>query len=381
MSGSRALRGRVVLTDRVLEDAVVVIEGDRIAGVVEPSAWSGPPAEPVATLAPGFIDLHCHGGGGASVTTGEPADIAAVVRHHLARGTTSLVASMVSAPPGELARALDAVARSSPHHPGLLGSHLEGPWLAPGHCGAHDPDQLALPDPDTARSWVRAARGTLRVVTLAPELAGAPAAAAVLRAAGVVVAAGHSDADTATFAAALASPDYDLVTHLFNGMAPFHHRDPGPAGAALHALVRGEVRAELICDGVHLAPETVALAFALAPDRVVLVSDAMSAAGMADGAYRLGPLSVEVRDGTAWTGRPAVLAGSTLHVADAVAAAITQAGVAPHVAVRAASATPAAVLSLGDRGRIEAGLRADLVVLDDDWRVRRVMQSGRWTDA
>lgn len=373
------LRGRVVLPDEVLDDAVVVLAGDLISAVVDPARWQGVTPEPVGTVAPGFIDVHCHGGGGRSVTTGDPADVRAVVRHHLAHGTTSIVASLVTASPAAIGAGLRAIAATTRHEPGLLGSHLEGPCLASGHCGAHDPRLLTLPDPGLADTWLDTAAGTLRMVTLAPELPGAAETAAVLAAAGVVVAAGHTDADAATFGAALARPAYSVVTHLFNAMASFHHRDPGPAGATLRALAEGQVHAELIVDGAHLADETVAVVFALAADKIVLVSDAMSAAGTPDGRYELGPLTVEVRDQKAWTmGENPALAGSTIHLADAVRRAIVSIGVAEYVAVRAATINPAQLLRLDDRGRITPGMRADLVELDADWRVRRVLQAGAW---
>lgn len=379
MSGGSALRGRVVLPDRIVDDAVIVVQGEHIRAVVDPDRWDGATPEPVGTVAPGFIDIHCHGGGGRAVTTGDPDDVRAVVRHHRARGTTSMVASLVSAAPTDTARGLAAVAIATRDEPGLLGAHLEGPCLAAGHCGAHDPALLVGPRPDLTADWLGAAAGTLRMVTLAPELAGAPQIADLLHAAGVVVAAGHTDADAAAFGAALSTPSYRAVTHLFNGMAPFHHRDPGPVGATLRALVEGHVHAELIVDGTHLADETVALVFALASSRVVLVSDAMSAAGMPDGTYRLGPLLVDVRDQKAWTtGESPALAGSTIHLADAVRHAIVRVGVRPHEAVRAATATPAALLGLDDRGVVAPGQRADLVELDDDWQVTRVMQAGAW---
>lgn len=382
MTGQRAMRGRIVLPHAVQDDAVVVVDGDRIHAVLEPADWAGPTPERVGTLAPGFVDVHCHGGGGRAVTTGDPDEVRAVVRHHRARGTTSIVASLVSASGGDTARGLTAIARASADEPGLLGSHLEGPCLATGHCGAHDPALLVEPTPARIADWLGAAAGTLRMVTLAPELPGADVAAELLHATGVVVAAGHTDADAATFAAALATPPYTSVTHLFNGMASFHHRDPGPAGATLRALVDGTVRAELIVDGTHLADETVAMVFALAPDGVVLVSDAMSAAGMPDGRYELGALIVEVRDHKAWTtGAAPALAGSTIHLADAVRHAITQVGIAPEMAIRAATSTPAQLVGVEDRGRIAVGLRADLVELTDDWHVRRVMQSGAWLTA
>lgn len=379
MTELRALRGRIVLVDSVIEDAVVVLDGELIHAIVDPAEWQGATPEAVGTLAPGFVDVHCHGGGGYAVTTGAPGDVRAVVRHHRERGTTSIVASLVSASADGTAAGLAAIASASADEPGLLGSHLEGPCLAAGHCGAHDPTLLALPTPGLVADWLGAAGGTLRMVTLAPELSGAREAADLLHAADVVVAAGHTDADAATFGAALASSSYTTVTHLFNGMAAFHHRAPGPAGAALRALGEGQIFAELIVDGTHLADETVALVFALAPDRVILVSDAMSAAGMPDGRYELGSLIVDVRDHLAWTtGAVPALAGSTIHLADAVRHAIVEVGVAPEIAIRAATATPAASLGLADRGRVASGLRADLVELTNDWHVTRVMQSGTW---
>ncbi|MGN0062659.1 MAG: N-acetylglucosamine-6-phosphate deacetylase [Nocardioides sp.] len=378
-----ALRGRLVLPDRIVEDGVLVVHGDRIVEVADASdGWADGrkgPVEQTGTLAPGFLDVHCHGGGGHAVTTGVPDDVSAVVRHHAVRGTTSVVASLVSATEPDLLAALGAIAEVTADEPGLLGSHLEGPWLAHGHCGAHDPAVLTAPDPTVAQRWIDAAGGTLRMVTLAPELPGAAESAAVLDAAGVLVAAGHTDADAGAFGAALATDHVRTVTHLFNGMAPFHHRDPGPGGATLRALAAGHVHAELISDGIHLADETVAMVFAVAAERVVLVSDAMSAAGMPDGRYLLGGLEVEVRDATAWTtGERPALAGSTIHVADAVRRAIVHAGVAPHLAVRAATLTPADLVGATDRGRFAPGARADVVVLDDDWRVTRVMQGGAW---
>lgn len=374
-----ALRGRVVLVDRVLEDAVVVLAEGRVADVVDPGDHVGPALEFLGTIVPGYVDVHCHGGGGYSVTTGEDDDVRAVLAHHRSRGTTSLVASMVSAEPDDIVAGLRSIARVSAEDDSLLGSHLEGPWLAPGHCGAHDPAVLAHPDPAVAAEWIGQAEGTLVMVTIAPDLPGADATAEVLAAAGVVVAAGHTDADAAVFSRALAQPQVRSVTHMFNGMAPFHHRSPGPVGATFGALARGEVVAELIGDGVHLADETVAAVFAVAPEQVVLVSDAMSAAGMPDGRYVLGPLTVEVRDSKAWTtGEKPALAGSTISVAEAVQRAIVHAGVSPVAAVRAATATPADLVGAHDRGRVAAGARADLLVLDDAWGVKSVMVAGAW---
>ena len=370
-----ALRGRLVLPDRILDDGVVEVAGDRLGYVGESGGWAGP-AERVGTVVPGFVDVHCHGGGGRSVTTGVPEDVAAVGAHHLARGTTTMLASLVTATPAGIEAAVAAVAGVAGPRSPVAGSHLEGPFLGRGHCGAHEPALLAAPDEALVRRWLDAGAGSVRMLTLAPELPGADAVAELLDASGVLVAAGHTDADAATFGDALRSPAVSVVTHLFNGMAPMHHREPGPVAAALAALVRGDVHVELIADGIHLADETVAMVFDLdRHERVVLVSDAMAAAGTLDGDYLLGGLAVTVRDGVARTG-DGTIAGSTVHLADAVRRCVTGAGVDPVRAVRAATATPAALLGLSDRGRLASGLRADVVTVDDDWAVTGVLHGG-----
>ena len=371
------MSGRLVLPDRVVAHGVVEVLGETLGYVGEAADWHGDPPVPSGTITPGLVDIHCHGGGGHSVTTGSPDDVRAVAGHHLARGTTTMLASLVSAPPSQITTAVAAIREVVDAGSSVVGSHLEGPFLARGHCGAHDPSQLALPEVQTTREWLDAGGGTVRMLTLAPELAGAGDVSALLAEQGVVVALGHTDADAATFAAGLAGPA-TLVTHLFNGMAPLHHRAPGPVAAALTAVSRGGTRVELIADGVHLADETVRLVFALArPDGIVLVSDAMTAAGMPDGDYRLGPLAVRVVDAVAWTTtEPRSIAGSTAHLADVVRRCVTSAGLEAVDVVRAAATTPAAVLGLTDRGRLASGLRADVVTFDDEWRVTGVLHGG-----
>lgn len=375
---TRAYSGRLVLHDRVVDDGVVEVVGDSLGFVGEARDWSGPTPRPVGTVLPGLVDVHCHGGGGHSVTTGSPDDVRAAAAHHLARGTTTMLASLVSAAPRDITRAVAAIRDVVRDGSNVVGSHLEGPFLGEGHCGAHDPARLADPDPGATREWLDVGGGTVRMLTLAPELPRAGEVSDLLSDAGVLVAVGHTDADAATVAAAL-SGRASLVTHLFNGMAPLHHREPGPVAAALAALARREARVELIADGVHLADPTVAMVFALAPDDgVVLVSDAMAAAGMPDGDYELGPLTVRVEDSVAWTTGPKrSIAGSTAHLSDVVRRCVVDAGVDPVAAVRAATATPAAVLGIADRGSLASGLRADLVTVDDDWHVTGVVRDGQ----
>ena len=381
-----ALAGRLVTATGILDEGVLEVLPDGTIGYVGPASdWSGSTPEPVDTVAPGYVDIHCHGGGGHAVTSGDPAEVAAVAAHHLSRGTTTMLASLVTASAPELLAAITAVASVVATGSPVVGCHVEGPFLDPEHRGAHDPAELRLPTSDEIGAWLAAGvdqtgRPTVRMVTLAPELPGAAAAMELLERSGVVVGLGHTGADAADFGEALRSLRRPLVTHLFNGMEPLHHRKPGPVAASLDALARGATHVELITDGVHLADETVHLVFAVDPGRhVVLVSDAMGAAGMPDGDFELGSVHVRVADGRAWTRTdPPSLAGGTSHAADLVRRCVVQAGVDPVAAVAAATSTPAALLGLDDRGSLATGLRADLVVLDRDWRVQRVMSGGDW---
>lgn len=385
MSGPAALRGRAVLPDRVLPDGLVVVEGQRLRWV-GPASEAGPAtlaaATDAGTLLPGLVDLHCHGGGGHSFPDGDVAACRAVASHHLQHGTTTLLASLVTAPLPQLHRSLRALA-------GLVtagtitGVHLEGPYLAPVRCGAQDPD--AMLDPDSAAAGALLAAGVVRTVTLAPELPGAGALAAQVAAAGSVPAIGHTDADAAVTRRALAAIAAHrgapaLVTHLFNAMRPWHHRDPGPAAACLSAARRGEAVLELIADGVHLDDETVRMVFDLVgPAHVALVTDAVAAAGTAGGRYRLGQAEFEVRDGAARLLADGSLAGGCVRLLDVVRRCVHYAGLPLVEAVQAASLTPARVLGLdGQRGALRAGHRADLLCVDDDLRPLRVLHAGRW---
>jgi N-acetylglucosamine-6-phosphate deacetylase len=220
-------------------------------------------------------------------------------------------------------------------------------------------------------------------MTIAPELPGADALIDLLHEHGVVAAVGHTDSDAATTARVMAMPGNGLATHLFNGMPPLHHRLPGPVAGALTAAARTGARVEVIADGVHLADETVAMLFALlGPDRVVLVTDAMAAAGMPDGEYRLGPQDVSVVEGVArlrGDGADMSIAGGTSRLVDVVRRVVQRTGVGLADAVLSASTVPASVLGLGSEiGSLRAGGRADVLVVDDELRPLRVMRAGRW---
>jgi N-acetylglucosamine-6-phosphate deacetylase len=367
--------GRVVTPQQVLTPGWLRVDGERIAEV----GPGGPPAPPdvelpAETLVPGFIDAHVHGGGGASFDAG-PVEAETAARAHLAHGTTSMVASLVTDAPDRLVtqvRELGALVDD-----GLLaGLHLEGPWLSPQHAGAHQPGLLTHPTPDRVDELVDAADGRLRMVTLAPELPGALDAVRRLVTAGVTVALGHTDA-TYDIARAALDAGATVGTHLFNAMRQLHHREPGPVAALLE---HPDAYVELIADGVHLHPAVLRLAALAKPHLAVLVTDAMAAAATSDegGDYQLGPMAVEVRDGVARLADTGAIAGSTLTMAAAVRYAVQVAGLPLEDVVRAATASPAAMLGLERVGALRPGYRADLVVLDEALAVSRVMQRGRW---
>lgn len=365
--------GRVVTPARTFAPGWVHVEGDLIAAV-GPGEPIGPADLdlPDATIVPGFVDTHVHGGGGVSFDGGDPASVERAVLAHRAHGTTTMVASLVT-------DTVDGLVESSARladlvDTGLLaGIHLEGPWLSPLHQGAHDPALLTAPDDRAVGRLLEAARGQLRMVTLAPELPGAPAAIRRLVSAGVVVAIGHTDA---TYDQARAALDAGAAvgTHLFNAMRGLHHREPGPVAALLE---HPDAYVELIADGVHVHPAMIGLAAAAKPQHTVLVTDAMAAAAAQDGDYRLGSLVVEVRDGVARLPGGGAIAGSTATMATAVQHAV-RAGLSLEDAVRAATATPAALHGLTRVGTLRPGTYADLVVLDDDLAVQRVMRHGDW---
>ncbi|RGE19811.1 N-acetylglucosamine-6-phosphate deacetylase [Leucobacter sp. wl10] len=323
-------------------------------------------------LTPGFIDLHVHGGGGHANEDGAAA-IRASLDAHRAHGTTRAVLSFVSDRPTALRPRLAEVAELARTDTAVLGSHLEGPFLSDRYRGAHDPERLTLPAEDEIEALIDAARGTLRQVTLAPELPGGTAAIPRLIAAGAAVAVGHTSAGYETALAAF-DAGASILTHAFNAMPPLHHRDPGPVGAA---LASPHVTLELINDGVHVHPVLAGTLFARAPGRVALVTDAVAAACARDGEYALGALAVTVRDGVARLRDGGAIAGSTLTLDAALRRSVSVCGVELTEAVRALTETPAAAIGrAGDLGSLRAGYAADAVLLDRELAVRRVWTAG-----
>ena len=381
MTVSLVRADRVLTPDRELPDGWVLVEGDRIVQVGEGRAPLGAAdGGRYAVLVPGFVDIHNHGGGGVAFADGAEAALTARDAH-LRQGTTTVVASLVTDTVDTLveqARALRPLVEAGE----LGGIHLEGPWLSERWCGAHPPHLLVDPDPADVAALADAAGEALVMVTLAPERAGALDAVRLLTARGVRVAVGHSDATYAQTRAAVAA-GATVATHLYNGCRPLHHREPGPTTALLEDP---RVAVESIVDGTHLHDAVVRSVARQAGDRWVLVSDAMAAALVGDGDYRLGTLDVQVRDGVARLaapgpdGAPGSIAGSTLSLDRAVRTAVA-AGVPLRDAVHAATAAPADAIGRDDLGRLARGCRADLVGLDEGLRVRRVMRAGGWVGA
>jgi N-acetylglucosamine-6-phosphate deacetylase len=293
------------------------------------------------------------------------------------------VASLVTAPLADL-EARAAMLADLAGEGLVAGIHLEGPFLSAARCGAQNPRHMAVPDVAAFERLHAAAAGHLRVITIAPELPGAIGLIKTAARTGVIAAVGHTDA-TADITSAAVDAGATHATHLFNGMRPLHHREPGPAGALLD---RDEVTCEVIADGVHLHDTVIRLAArAAGPGRLVLITDAMAAAGMPDGSYRLGSMRIDVAGGVARLaggGEPGAtagaIAGSTATMADVVRHAVG-AGLPVTAVAAAASTTPARVLGLGERtGALRPGLDADLVVCDEEFRLRAVMRQGEWLD-
>lgn len=323
-------------------------------------------------LVPGFIDLHGHGGGGFAYDDG-PDALSAALATHRAHGTTRSVISLVSNPLDTMLATLEMIADVAARDPLVLGSHLEGPFLAPENRGAHGREHLLEPYPSTVDLLLNAAHGSVRQITIAPELPGGFEAIDVLVEAGVAVAVGHTAADEA-----IAHRAFDagarILTHAFNAMPGIHHRAPGPVVAAFDDE---RVTLELILDGMHVHPSVARLAFAAAAGRVALVTDAMAAAGADDGDYTLGSREVTVSDGLATIRGTSTIAGSTLTQDVALRNAIGAARISPRDAITALTLTPARALGLDHRhGLLSPGFAADAVVLDHDWRVTEVWAAG-----
>ncbi len=377
MAGRLITGGRLVTADGVLEDGWLLAEDGYIAalGTGEP-----PRADEVVDagggwVVPGFVDVHCHGGGGEPFMSTEPARARVAAETHARRGTTTMLASLVSRPIPELVDQISAL-RELVEDGVLAGVHLEGPFLSSVRCGAHDPAVLRPPAHDPVAAVLAAGRGAVRMVTLAPELEGSVRAVRQLVDGGSIAAIGHTDATEAQVRPAI-DAGATVATHLFNGMRPLHHREPGPIGALLDDE---RVTVELICDLVHLHPTIVRLAARHAgAGRTVLVTDAIAAAGVGDGSYDIGGLEVVVTDGVPTLAGGTSLAGSTLTMDAAFRNLVRDCGLTVPEAVAATSTRPAALLGLAEStGKLAKGLAADVVLLDSGLHTSAVLRRGHW---
>jgi N-acetylglucosamine-6-phosphate deacetylase len=353
---------QVLFPDGLVADGVVAMAGGRFV------AAHGPPDVTLTegVLAPGLIDLQVNGCFGIDFAHDD--DWSEAVRRLPETGVTAFLPTLITAP---LADLVDDLRRMPDSLPGarMLGMHIEGPFLVEARRGAHDASLFCDPTPERIDALLEPR--TMALLTLAPERRGAAAAIARLAREGVLVSVGHSDAHAEEVALA-AEAGARMVTHLFNAQRGIHHREPGVAG---QALADERLACGLILDGHHVAETVAKVAFAAAPGRIALVTDAMSAAGMPPGMYELGGEPVILREGEPPVRADGTLAGASLQLDDAVARAV-RIGVQPAAAIEAASRVPADLLGRSDLGRIAPGALADLVWLDDAYRARATWVGG-----
>jgi len=368
----------------LIEHPVVAIEDGRIASIASRESGALPVQPqarildfPSATLAPAFFDVHIHGAAGHDVMEATPEALNAIGSFLASRGTGSFLATTVTAPLDKTLRALSGLARllaqpPAPAQARPLGIHLEGPFLSRAKCGVQPVEYMLAPDIAVFDRLFEAAEGHVRLMTLAPELPGAVELAAHATSRGVRISLGHSNANAAETRGAIAAGAVS-ATHTFNAMRPLDHREPGILGTV---LTTDSLFAELICDGIHTAPEIVKLWWkAKGPERAILVTDAMSAAGMPDGEYQLGGFAVQVANGRAMA--RGVLAGSVLTLDRALTNFIAFTGAPLPQALRLLTANPAAMTGLADRtGSLIVGQPAHLVALDKTGRLAGSIQNG-----
>ena len=321
-------------------------------------------------VAPGFIDLQVNGGAGYNFEDASPEEINQVIDFYVSHGTTGLLPTTVTAPIARIRATIDRVKRVN--HPAILGMHIEGPFISEKRKGAQNPEYIVEPSIDSFNELVEGHEGFIKIVTLAPERPDAERLITRIEEIGAVPSLGHSDA-TYEEANAAIERGIGLFTHMFNAMREFHHRAPGAVGAALVS----DVMTELIADGIHVHPGAMKLLYkAKGPDRICLITDAISAAGLEDGEYKLGGLQVFVKDATARLA-DGTIAGSTLTMDRAVKNFMAASGCSLPEAVKAASLNQARLLGIADRkGNIAVRKDADLVIFDADFNIHYTIIGG-----
>jgi len=372
---------------RLQDHPVILIEEGRIASISSRASSELPAVSgdqvfdfPQATLAPAFLDVHIHGAAGHDVMEATPDALNTIGRFLAFHGTGSYLATTVTAPLDITLRSLSALAKLLAHQPDPgetvtwpVGIHLEGPFLSHSKRGVHPPDLLLAPDIAVFDQLYEAAEGNIRLMTLAPELPGAIELAAHATARGVRVSVGHSNATAAETRAAIAAGAVS-ATHTFNAMRPLDHREPGILGVV---LTTDSLFAELICDGIHNTPEMVNIWWRCkGPERAILITDAMSAAGMPDGEYQLGGFKVQVANGKASLGD--VLAGSVLTLDRALGNFLAFTGASVEEGLRLLTSNPASMTGLGDpASSLCVGQPANLVAVDGKGRLAASFVNGK----
>ncbi|EFM09232.1 N-acetylglucosamine-6-phosphate deacetylase [Paenibacillus curdlanolyticus YK9] len=374
---------RIVSGEHII-DGRIVVENGRITAIIangEPNQAA--PAGAVIDgqggwLLPGFIDVHVHGGYGADFMDASSEAYDTITKFHAAHGTTGLLATTVTAPPEAIEAVLEAAARYQKNgmpYAELLGVHLEGPFLSHKWIGAQNPAHISPPRADWLADWEQRWPGLIRQMTLAPEKEGALPLIQWLRQNNINAACGHSDASYEQAVQAVKA-GLNQAAHTYNAMTGLHHRAPGTLGAV---LTEDAVYAEIIPDGIHVHPAAIRVLAAAKPaGKLVIITDAMSAAGLGDGLYDLGGLAVVVTDGIARLQEGNNLAGSTLTMNGAIKLMVEQVGMSVQQASRQASGNPAQLLGIAETtGSIAVGKRADLVLLNDQWDVQQTWVAGR----
>lgn len=381
------LRGKLLLSNEILEDGVLAWRDGKIlyAGVPE-----GLPEQirrealqlsvpDHGLIVPGFIDIHVHGGNGEDFMDASPEVLDKITSFHSTQGTTAMLATSMTAPKERLDSVLAEVARyrsGEMPYAQLEGVHLEGPFFSPKWPGAQNPEHIILPDVSWLEAWEKQYPGLIRQVTLAPEREGALEVISWLREQRITAALGHTDATYEEVERAVEAGLHHAV-HTFNAMTPLHHRLPGAAGAVLSDP---RISAEVIADGIHVHPAAISILAQLKQhnDQLVLITDAMSAAGLDDGEYKIGDLPVIVKHGEARLKDGGALAGSTLTMIRGFRYLVQEVGLSLNAASRAASLTPARLLGIDHRtGSLAQGKQADIVLLNAELDIEGVWVKGR----
>jgi N-acetylglucosamine-6-phosphate deacetylase len=374
MNGERRIHGRAFVDGTVKDDILLTVRGSEIVDVMQIAAPPASADRVRGLMVPGFVDVHVHGGDGADFTDGDPDANERIINFHAKNGTTALAATTLSASKADLQKAAAAIASSAANAPSgaeICGIHLEGPYINPRSAGAQDVSSIRPSDIQELADLMAVGPRLRWMMTLAPEIDGARALIEHFRGR-VLFSIGHTGA---MFADAVAALEWGAshFTHLFNAMTGMHHREPGVVGAALESV---DATAELIADGIHVHPAVLRIACTAMPGRIALVTDAIRAAGMPEGKYKLYDYDVTVADGSARLAN-GTLAGSVLTMNAAVQNMVELAGLPIENVLPMATEIPARILNIADRkGRLESTYDADIVVLTEKFEIERVFTRG-----